>query len=94
MTTTEETAPAATFPSLPEGRFGIDTTTVDGRPYAMLYCKPCGWYAYHVSRREVCSRIGDLFRMQDLSLILAAVAGHECPPEVLAAAPKGQDPEE
>ena len=94
MTTTTETTPAATVvPSLPEGQFGIDTTTVDGRPYAMLYCIPCGRYAYHVSSRGIRSRIGDLFRMQDMGVLLAAAATHACPPEVLAA-PAGNDPKE
>ena len=70
------------LPDFPEGSLGIDTTTVDGRSYAMLYCVPCGRYAYNVSSRSIRSRIGDLFRTQDLAIVLAAAATHECPPEV------------
>ena len=73
-------------PGFPEGRLGIDTTTIDGRSYAMLYCIPCARYAYNVSSRGIRSRIGDLFRSQDLGLALAGASKHECPPEVRDAA--------
>lgn len=65
-----------------EDRFQIETTLVDGRPYALLYCVPCSKYGYSVSS-HVSSRIGDLFRARDLRALLTAAEWHVCPPEVL-----------
>ena len=70
------------LPDFPADRLATGTTTADGRSYAMLYCVPCGRYAYNVSSRGIRSRMGDLFRPQDLAIALAAAASHECPPEV------------
>ena len=64
-----------------EGTFKIDTTTVDGRAYALLCCARCDWFNCHVSSR-IGGRVGQLFRISDLDDLVMAAAGHECPPEV------------
>ena len=71
------------FPA--KGTFVIDTTTIGDRPYAMVACKRCGHYAYHI-RATVGSRIGDAFRFADLGAINIQVAAHRCPDVVDAAA--------
>jgi|GEM_PF-3684293 hypothetical protein len=79
ITTFSRPAPPA------EGTFVIDTTTIDGRSYAMLACARCSWYGYHVSNR-IGGRVGHLFRHGDLDELIVAASGHECPPEVRDAA--------
>jgi hypothetical protein len=67
--------------AMPEPGFKIETTTVDGRGYALLVCKPCGWYGENVSAR-VGGRIGQLFRARDLIALNLVAAAHQCPEEV------------
>jgi hypothetical protein len=53
---------------------GIDTTTIDGRSYALAYCLTCG------------GRIGAPFRRADLDAITAAGRAHKCQARVPGAA--------
>jgi hypothetical protein len=55
------------MPEITEGEFGIDTTTIDGRAYALPYCKACS------------GRVSSPFRLADLAVVLAAVRVHQCP---------------
>ena len=78
--------------AMPEPGFKIETTTVDGRGYALLACKQCSWYGENVSRR-VGGRIGQLFRARDLVALNLVAAAHQCPKAVAGyAGTAGRDP--
>lgn len=62
-------------------RFRIETTTVDGRGYSLLVCRPCG------HRVRLPSGSG-LFRFADLSQITEASAAHICRTEARQAGPE------
>jgi hypothetical protein len=59
---------SAAHPATTADRFGVDTTTIDGRSYALAYCKAC-------NRRIV----PGAFRGADLASINNAAADHKCP---------------
>jgi hypothetical protein len=65
----EDARPALPGPDLQleAGLFGVDTTTIDGRAYALPYCKACN------------GRVTRPFRLADLAEVLAAVRLHQCP---------------
>jgi hypothetical protein len=61
------TSPSPAGEATAGDHLGIDTTTIDGRSYALAYCLTCG------------GRIGAPFRRAGLDVITAAGREHKCP---------------